>query len=92
MIYKGTESDIDHYSCFWDNQQKVPHPACLTVTDNNRLSTTNRFSLTFRLSPLFELGFPQHATKLRAVLLGRDIMDVYIAGLATDVCVGGSHF
>ena len=23
MIYKGTESNIDHYSCFWDNKKQV---------------------------------------------------------------------
>ena len=65
--------------------------AYVFTTDNNRLRPKKGFSTFLLLCPLFELGFPQHATKLRAVLLGRDIMDVYIAGLATDVCVGGSH-
>ena len=51
MIYKGTESDIDAYSSFFDNQ---------------RLKET----------------------KLRHELTKRGVTDVYVAGIATDVCVG----
>ena len=50
-IYKGTESDIDAYSSFFDNQ---------------RLKET----------------------KLRHELTKRGVTDVYVAGIATDVCVG----
>ena len=32
----------------------------------------------------------QHPTELRALLMKRDVTDVYICGLALDVCVGTS--
>jgi len=51
LIYKGNESDIDHYSCFFDNAKN-------------------------------------HETKLRKELLKRGVTDVYLSGLAADVCVG----
>jgi nicotinamidase-related amidase len=44
------------------------------------------------MSPGRLTSLSQHPTRLRAVLLGRDATDLYICGLATDVCVGGpSH-
>ncbi|XP_054164612.1 nicotinamidase-like [Oppia nitens] len=51
FIYKGTQSHIDSYSVFWDNQ---------------RLSQTN----------------------LDQQLQGLGVSDVYVCGIATDICVG----
>ena len=51
MVYKGAESNIDHYSCFFDNQKL-------------------------------------HETKLRKELIKKGVTDVYVCGLAADVCVG----
>ena len=34
----------------------------------------------------------QHPTELRGMLMKRDITEVYICGLALDVCVGMSGF
>ena len=51
MIYKGTESNLESYSGFFDN---------------NRL----------------------RETKLRRELQKNLVTDVYICGIATDVCVG----
>ena len=37
MVYKGSESNIDHYSCFWDNKKKVRSmlPVCSQFTRKN---------------------------------------------------------
>ena len=51
MIYKGTESDIDSYSSFYDNRRI-------------------------------------RETKLRSELKKRGVTDIYICGIATDICVG----
>ena len=51
IVHKGTNSDVDSYSAFWDN---------------NKLSQT----------------------KLVSELTKRGVTDVYVCGLAYDVCVG----
>lgn len=53
MVYKGSHSDVDSYSSFFDNQRL-------------------------------------HETKLRAELEKKGVTDVFICGIATDVCVGKS--
>jgi exosome complex component RRP4 len=55
FVYKGTQSNIDSYSAFWDNQ---------------KLSQTN----------------------LNEELEKKSITDVYVCGLAYDVCVGSTAF
>lgn len=51
MIYKGTSSNIDAYSSFFDNARL-------------------------------------RETKLRSQLSKKGVTDVYICGIASDVCVG----
>ncbi len=55
FVYKGTQSNIDSYSAFWDNQ---------------KLSQTN----------------------LNEELEKKSITDIYVCGLAYDVCVGSTAF
>ena len=52
-VYKGKVSDVESYSCFWDNNKA--NESCLN-------------------------------SELRK----RDVTDVYICGIAADVCVGAS--
>ena len=83
MIYKGTESNIDHYSCFWDNKKQVLNvckPTQETQKDVDVLESQN----------ITTNNLHQHPTELRALLMKRDVTDVYICGLALDVCVGTS--
>ena len=55
MIYKGTESDVESYSAFFDNQKL-------------------------------------RQTELNSVLKKKGVTDVYVCGLAADVCVGKLHW
>ena len=83
MIYKGTESNIDHYSCFWDNKKQV-----LNVCKPTRKTQKDVDVLEFQI--ITTNNMHQHPTELRALLMKRDVTDVYICGLALDVCVGTS--
>ena len=69
-MYKGTQSFVDHYSCFFDTQRKVQGSelVLLNLCQNNI--------------------FPKNPTKLESLMLKNDIIDVYICGLALDICVG----
>ena len=69
-MYKGTESFVDHYSCFFDTQRKVQGSelVLLNLCQNNI--------------------FLKNPTKLESLMLKNDIIDVYICGLALDICVG----
>ena len=51
MVYKGSHSDIESYSSFYDNSKRAE-------------------------------------TKMRKVLQTKNITDVFVCGLALDVCVG----
>ena len=55
MIYKGTESEVESYSAFFDNQKL-------------------------------------RQTELNSVLKKKGVTDVYVCGLAADVCVGKLHW
>lgn len=52
-IYKGTNSDVDSYSVFWDNRK-------------------------------------MSETTLNAQLKAKGVSDIYVCGLAYDVCVGAT--
>ena len=67
-MYKGTESFVDHYSCFFDTQRKV------------------QGSEFYRIC--VKKYFLKNPTKLESLMLKHDIIDAYICGLATDICVG----
>lgn len=53
-VHKGTHSNIESYSCFWDNNKA-------------------------------------HETPLKNELIKLEVTDVYVCGLAADVCVGESE-
>ena len=81
MIYKGTESNIDHYSCFWDNKKQVLN-VCKPTQETHKEKP--------KFHNITTNNMHQHPTELRALLMKRDVTDVYICGLALDVCVGTS--
>lgn len=74
-VYKGTNPEIDSYSVFWDNA-KVSWIAIFYVDFIFILFTFIKFQLS--------------ETTLSAQLKMKGITDIYVCGLAYDVCVGAT--
>ena len=72
MILKGQESFVDAYSCFFDNLKQVFTRKWLAFT----------FYTSWR-----HLHFQNEST-LNEELQKEAITDLFLCGLATDVCVG----
>ena len=81
-ILKGQESFVDAYSCFFDNLKQVFIHWKLTICDSlfyqSRLTRYKGF----------HLYSSQNESILNEELQKEDITDLFLCGLATDVCVG----